>query len=108
MCLFTPQLQVSPTRRAFRAMPSAERRRRTPHISRLQLPTNVSSEVAIIVPTHPLHFGKVVDLLRPTKRNVRSMQPFFACAGRVLSGGGCELRDEGGGSDHLHPEPDLK
>ena len=73
MCLFTPQLQVSPTRRAFRAMPSAERRRRTPHISRLQLPTNVSSEVAIIVPTHPLHFGKVVDLLRSTKRNVRSM-----------------------------------
>ena len=53
-------------------MPSASRR--TPHISRLQLPKNVSSEVAIVVPTHPLHFGKVVDLLRSTKRNVRSMQ----------------------------------
>lgn len=48
--------------------------RRAPHNPRLQLPENVSSEVAIIVPTYPLHYRKVADLLRSTRRNVRSTQ----------------------------------
>ena len=53
-------------------MPSGSRVTRL--VSQLQFPKNVSNDVAVVVPTHPVHFGKVVDLLRSTKRNVRSMQ----------------------------------
>ena len=53
-------------------MPSGSRATRL--VSQFQFPKNVSNDVAVVVPTHPVHFGKVVDLLRSTKRNVRSMQ----------------------------------
>ena len=65
--------RIPPCWRAPGRMPSAALRPMR-HILQLQLPKNVSSEVAIVVPTHPQHFLKVVDLLRSTKRNVRSVQ----------------------------------
>ena len=67
------------------AAPSVRAMRHAAQTLRLQWPKNVSSEVAIIVPTHPLHFRKVADLLQSTKRNVRSSQRLLVLL--VVSGG---------------------
>ena len=41
-------------------------------LPKLRVPANASNELAIIVPTYPLHFRKAIDLIRSVRLNVRS------------------------------------